>query len=657
MIKLNGKTLLLGGFHDHWSRCGQNSALLLAALNYYHYDFVTLMCGPDLDAPHRELATRLSDRIRIYPGREQMFGWGHVVTVNPRGPVLGVDGGDYEASLRLLKESCDLVILAHPEYPGTWEKLFLTGEMDRLLDAGAMHAVNLINTRGFEGPRLRELIAWFDERDARGLVTPIVGGWDAHMVLPQRDLPIALYENERSPRGHIDTGGYNRTILFCEENSLPAIVDAVRRGQTVIEDLQTGELAGPRALVQFLKESDYAGATARLDQARGEVRLTIPSPWVSNGESVLSISRPGRVHVVVPTMDGLKPASFPGRQTLTDGIAGVEAGESVQVAWPHPPAGRNSDYAAVAFRTPDGFEKIWAVETRHPIQMELLPAYREGKPGVELRSLRAFSGKVSIKVEGLLEWSGEMEVSVWVPLPKPPQALICRASWRAELPNGFWRAEETLLTFITAQKFNGDWEALTVYAVDEACFAPTRAYGASRPYPGKEVFAVYLQFGWDAGGLHLRAKVRDNIHYQPNRGHYAYNADCLQLGIDPALRRKPSIGHVYSFNLALTPEGPELYRWLAPTEEDSPGFHCPQDDVSLGENFLRIEPVEGGLIYDLNLPWSELAPFEPNEGARFGIYFIAMNNNGVGLVDTLHWPLHFEGMWLVPGRWGVVSLV
>ena len=657
MLKLNGKRLLLGGFHDHWSRCGQNTAVLLAALNYYHYDFVTLMCDPDRDAAHRELASRISSRIRIYPGREQMFGWGHVVTVNPRGPVLGADDGDYEASLRCLKETCDLVILAHPEYPGTWERLFVTGEMDRLLEVGAMDAVNLINTRGFDGPRLRELIAWFDQRDARGLLTPIVGGWDAHLVLPQRDLPPVLYEQERPPRGHIDTGGYNRTILFCEENSLPAIVDAVRRGQTVIEDLQTGELVGPRTLVEFLKESDYAGATACLDQARAEVRLMISGPWVSTEESALEISQPGRAHIVVPTLDGLKPALFPGRSISADGITEVEAGERIQVAWPHPPAGRNFDYAAVSFQTGDGFEKIWAVETRHPIQLDLLPSYRDGAPGVELRALRPFSGNVTIKVENLLEWSGEMEGSVWVPLPKPPPELICRASWRAELPNGFWREEQTSLTFITAQKFTGDWEALPVYDVEDARFAPAHAYGATRPYPGREVFAVYLQFGWDAAGLRLRAKVRDSMHYQPNRGHYVYNADCLQLGIDPALRRKPSIGHIYSFNLALTPDGPELYRWLAPTEEDAQGFHCPQDDVSLGAQFLQIETVGDCLIYDLILPWSELAPLHPEEGARFGIYMIAMNNNGTGLVDTLHWPVHFEGMWLVPGSWGVVSLI
>src|ERR1700744_4462452 len=108
MLKLNGRSILLGGFHDHWSRAGgKNSALLLAALDYYHYDFMTLMDGDD--EVHQRLARQLSRRIRIYPGREEFFGWGHVVTVNPRASRLPADDGDFGKTLARLKETCDLV--------------------------------------------------------------------------------------------------------------------------------------------------------------------------------------------------------------------------------------------------------------------------------------------------------------------------------------------------------------------------------------------------------------------------------------------------------------------------------------------------------------------------------------------------------------------
>jgi hypothetical protein len=40
-----------------------------------------------------------------------------------------------------------------------------------------------------------------------------------------------------------------------------------------------------------------------------------------------------------------------------------------------------------------------------------------------------------------------------------------------------------------------------------------------------------------------------------------------------------------------------------------------------------------------------------------GIYFIMMNNNGGGLIDTLHWPVPIIGMWTTPSRWGVLTLL
>ena len=34
-----------------------------------------------------------------------------------------------------------------------------------------------------------------------------------------------------------------------------------------------------------------------------------------------------------------------------------------------------------------------------------------------------------------------------------------------------------------------------------------------------------------------------------------------------------------------------------------------------------------------------------------------MNNNGGGLIDTLHWPVPISGMWTVPSKWGVLTLL
>ena len=87
--KVGDYNILLGGFHDHWKRTGQdNPALLLAALDYYHYDFMCLMGGDSvLDPMTKRGIENYSGNKKIYLGEEMFFGWGHVVTVrnNPDG--------------------------------------------------------------------------------------------------------------------------------------------------------------------------------------------------------------------------------------------------------------------------------------------------------------------------------------------------------------------------------------------------------------------------------------------------------------------------------------------------------------------------------------------------------------------------------------------
>ena len=654
MLRLDGEPLLLGGFHDHWSRWdARNPALLLAALDYYHYDFVTLMCGPEVDAPHLAVSERLGGRVRLYPGREEFFGWGHLVVVNPRAPRLEEgDNPDYEAVMRRLGGTSDLVVLAHPDYPGTWDRLFLTGEVDRLLDAGAIDGVNLINTAGFDGGRHREQIAWFGRREAAGKKTPIVGGWDAHLVLPVPGRPPVLYGPGRSPRGHIDTAGNNRTILFCGENALPAIVEAVRAGRTVIEDLRTGELVGPAPLVRFLKEHGYAAEIARLDAGRDALRLAIPAPWIA-GE-VCFLPRPeggeGKIEVAVPTEAGLRDAvvSPPG----PEGKAAV--------AWPAAPSGRDRDYALVTLRLPGTAreERHWAVETQHPVQIEVLPRYRGAAPGIEIAPQRPFAGTFSVEIDGLFSWSGRIEGPLWLELPASASETLRAARWKAVSDAGMERSEKIVLTFLEATRFTGSWDRVPIYAVDRAQFAPAYSYGAARPYPGPDVYAAYYQFAWNEEAFFWRARVRDAVHFQPEtQGHYLYNADCLQLAVDPLLRRSESIGHVYSFNLALTPRGPLVHRWLSPDQEADGTFRPLPADTSLAAGALRVEPWEGGLVYELRLPWAELAPARPRPGARMGLYGIAFNNDGTGLTDTLHWPVPISGMWQSPRRWGVLSLL
>lgn len=224
MLELAGRTIFLGGFHDHWSRAdGGNPSLLLAALNYYHYDFICLMDGNSADADVQRAAAAWSNRIKIYLGREEFYGWGHLVTLTPRAPQLPQDDPDWERVLKKTKANYDLLMLAHPSHHRTWKEIFLTGKMDRLIDEGFIDGVQM-------HPDSPELVAWFQKRDQAGKLTPIVSGWDLHLVKSLEHLPPVLYTPQRPPNGHYEAPCTTRTLVLLNKTSWPTSVMLCAKG-------------------------------------------------------------------------------------------------------------------------------------------------------------------------------------------------------------------------------------------------------------------------------------------------------------------------------------------------------------------------------------------------------------------------------------------
>ena len=79
-MKLKNISVQVGGFHDHWLRNGTDtSAVLIAAVTKYHYDFICLM-----DGEFGDRAKRIKNQLEMwipgfhaYIGMEKMYGWGH----------------------------------------------------------------------------------------------------------------------------------------------------------------------------------------------------------------------------------------------------------------------------------------------------------------------------------------------------------------------------------------------------------------------------------------------------------------------------------------------------------------------------------------------------------------------------------------------------
>ena len=636
MITLGNRRIFIGGFHDHWiSTNADNPALLMAAMSYYHYDFMCLMDGEG------ERRTQLAmeaycPAMRIYIGQEETsMGWGHIITMQSPSRVILPQATDPRAAFAAFKAANEFVAMAHPPTQQREDKLLTCEEVGALMDEGVIPATQLCPSP--------EANAWFRRRDAEGKLTPIVSGWDVHLVIPLKGLPAVLYGPDRSPDGHLDGCDGHRTLVFAEENSLAALQAAILRGDSLVDDPGSGELIGPAKWVKFLEQNDYRQAIARLDARRDACRLTVDRQPIA-GESVeLRFSTPGEVRMA---------------GTLQSPVCLATAPDGTLPTGPLPALlDRNMTYLPVVKTEPDGYIRAWAIELHHPVQLDVLPKLHGGRPAIELRQIIPFKGEYTLQVDGAAELSGD-EKRMEIPYPggkMPDSPVLCRL--RARSAAGLARETETLLTYVPAPPLRDTWDSIPGIDVAEACAPPIKSqFGANRPYPGRGVFSGRIQFAWTPAEFRVRVRVVDAIHFQPMHGHFMYYGDSLQLALDPLLTRADGIGSIYVFNFCLGPNGPEVFRWQRPDDGLAPGYQAKPGNVSIGGQYLSVAPWARGLVYDLRLPWSELAPARPAAGLRMGAYFIMFNNDGEGLVDTLLWPRPIEGLWLVPRRWGVVTL-
>jgi hypothetical protein len=637
MPTLGGKRVLIGGFHDHWLRNGtDNPALLLAALTWYHYDFMCLMDGED--AACRRFAAQVEawlPGVRIHPGYERTFGFGHVVTVACDAPPIAPDRRDYDAVLRELRARSGFTALAHPDFPVTNDLILRSGELHRLLDQGCMDAVEVTPDP--------ELLAFIDERNRRGLPIPVIAGWDIHEVTGRPDqLPPVLYTPGTPPEAQIDTVGHDRTWVVCEENTLPAVRAAVAAGWSAVELVHERRLVGPRQAVDWLEANGWRAAADQLDRRRGAARLDLPDGHGRVGRPLrLRFDRPGRVRV---------PGTFDRPRELALDADGT-------VALPALPAllDRDSTHLPVVHIDTAGVERAFAVRLDHAAGVDLVPLLDPAGPQVEVRPRLPFAGPVRVSFAGapaVCAGVGGPPPRLALPLPAPGCEAVPYAL-EAEDGHGTTRRDAGLVTFLPAPRFHGSWRGIPGARIDRAELCG--GYGSNRPYPGPEVFAGRWRFAWDEQALLMDVRITDAVYFNNHRGHMMYQADCIQFGLDPLLRRDQDMGSCWAYTACLGPDGPELFRWraaraLVPVE-------AAEDNVSLGGEHLAITPWAGGLDYRLRLPWALLAPAAPRAGAAMGLFLHLFNNDGGGLLDAMQWPRATRGMWTIPRTWGQLTLV
>ncbi len=160
---------------------------------------------------------------------------------------------------------------------------------------------------------------------------------------------------------------------------------------------------------------------------------------------------------------------------------------------------------------------------------------------------------------------------------------------------------------------------------------PSQNMGITNWNPAAESTIGYTM--WNKQYFYFAAKVKDPVFYQPYTGWMIWAGDSIQMYWDP--QNLKTTGFVYAngdtdMGLALTPAGPQAFRWSGPGY----GLH---PDVKLtivhGKN-------AGDLWYEAAIPMSDLPYFSATNGHQYGFDFLVNYNNGGGRIG---W------MWLAPG--------
>ncbi len=131
---------------------------------------------------------------------------------------------------------------------------------------------------------------------------------------------------------------------------------------------------------------------------------------------------------------------------------------------------------------------------------------------------------------------------------------------------------------------------------------------------------------WDEEHLNISAAIRDDSFSQTRSQSQIWMGDSVQFAVSPGM--PGDSGDWHEFGMALTPEGPQLYRWTGIGR--SAGLVA-----TSGLSIVRDE-ASGVTLYELALPWTELVPISPVDVA-FAFSLLVNDDDGAGRKGWIEW--------------------
>ncbi|MBB6673447.1 OmpL47-type beta-barrel domain-containing protein [Cohnella nanjingensis] len=147
-------------------------------------------------------------------------------------------------------------------------------------------------------------------------------------------------------------------------------------------------------------------------------------------------------------------------------------------------------------------------------------------------------------------------------------------------------------------------------------------------YGGADDASGLIWLNWDRDNLYVTAAIKDNVMAAPASGDAIWQNDGIQFGISQGVPGDSSAW--YEMGMAMTPNGPTVYRWLAPAG-------VPTGVVQNADIHITRDEANTTTTYRLALPWSEIPTLNPAQDVVDSFSFVLNDNDGKGRRGYIEW--------------------
>ena len=139
-----------------------------------------------------------------------------------------------------------------------------------------------------------------------------------------------------------------------------------------------------------------------------------------------------------------------------------------------------------------------------------------------------------------------------------------------------------------------------------------------------------MRFLWDDKYLYLGMEVTDDVFFNNNADSEIWRGDGLQIILDPCRETTEKPGR-YDYTFARGTKGPQA--WCYFSADSSAPLGEAKDII------MKVTPTgqQGGMIYEIAIPWTRLAPLKPAVGRDIGLGLIINEDDGPGRASFMAW--------------------